>query len=138
LRDIPRRFVMDSTFVRRDFYIQPPDENATPEEWQRWLKKDNRKAAAHKAAYTRSLVQQEAPEEYQGTAMRKVDGVWKQVPAMGFVGDAEQGGAQAQPIVEEMQEQVAILKRMGVHLHKPTTKSKGKSARRRRNKRGRK
>jgi len=127
---------MDSTFVRKDFYIQPPEKDATPEEWAKWLKKDNRKAAAHKAAHTRSLVHEEVPEEYQAGTTRKINGVWKQVPAVGFSGDGEEN-VQVQPIVEDTQEQVAILKRMEQYRNIRGGTRKGKSARRHANKKRR-
>lgn len=130
---------MDSTFVRKDFYIDPPAENADPKEWEEWLKKDQRKASAAKAAYTKSLEHSETPEEFQSSSMRKVGGVWKQSIAVGFSGDAEsENGCTVEPIVDSKQEQLAILARMEQNRNKRGGKKKGKSARRHKNRKRRK
>jgi hypothetical protein len=130
---------MDSTFVRKDFYIEPPKEDASPKEWAEWLKKDNRKAAAHKAAHTRTLEHAEAPEGMQAVGMRKVGGVWRQAVAVGFSGDAEsENGCTVEPIVESTQEQAAILHRMEQNRNVRGGKREGKSARRHKNKKRRK
>lgn len=101
---------MDSTFVRKDFYIDPPAKDATSDEWQKWLKKDNAKAAAAKRAHTKSLAHADLPDFAQGQTMRKINGVWKATTAIGFVGDAETG--HVEPIVPENQERDYILARM--------------------------
>ena len=44
-----------STFVRKAFYSDPPAKGATPAEWAEWADKDDRQAAADKAAYTKGL-----------------------------------------------------------------------------------
>lgn len=129
---------MDSTFVRQDFYIQPPEKDAPAKEWAEWMRKDSRKAAAHKAAYTRSLDHAETPEEFQSGSMRKVGGVWRQAVAIGFVGDVEEGTCTVEPIVESTQEQSAILARMEQSRNKRGGSKKGKSARRHKNRKRRK
>jgi len=131
--------MMDSTFIRKDFYIQPPDKDASPEEWAKWLKKDNRKAAAHKAAHTRTLEHADLPEAIQSVGMRKIGGVWRQAVAVGFSGDAEsENGCTVEPIVESTQEQAAIVKRMEEHRNKRGGTRTGKSSRRHKNKKRRK
>ena len=125
---------MDNCFVRKDFYIDPPKETATPKEWFEWAKKDDRKARAAKAAHTRSLEHSEVPEEFQSGAMMKVGGVWRQSVAIGFSGDADsEGGCNVQPIVESDQEKIAILHRLEMNRNKRGGTKSGKSARRRAN-----
>lgn len=129
---------MDSTFVRKDFYIDPPADNASAEEWLKWLKKDQRKAAAAKAAYTRSLDHADTPEEFQETATRKVNGRWVQCTMVGFTGDPDSdAGAQAEQAVESDQEEVAILRTIEQHRNIRGGTRKGKSARRHANKKRR-
>lgn len=129
---------METTFVRKDFYIQPPAKDAPPEEWAEWLKKDTRKAAAHKAAYTKSLEHADIPEEFQASTMRKVGGVWRQSTAIGFVGDVEDDTCSAEPMVEAGQDRKVILSDMETTRNKRGGTRKGKSARRHKNKKRRK
>jgi hypothetical protein len=102
---------MDNTFVRKDFYVEPPKKDASVEEWNSWLKKDKTAAAAAKRAFTKSQVQGDLPDSAQPTAMRKINGVWKATTAIGFVGDVESG--HLEPVVAENQERDYILARMG-------------------------
>ena len=95
---------MDSTFVRKDFYVTPPAKDSTPEEWATWLKQDQAKAKAAKAAFTRSLKAQEMPAHLNGTATRKINGVWRSTTAIGFTGSVEDGTGQAEAIIEPNQE----------------------------------
>lgn len=130
---------MDSTFIRKSFYIQPPSKDASAEEWAKWIKKDNRRAAAHKAQVTKSLAHADTPEEYAAGTTRKVNGVWKQVPNVGFSGgNGEDEPGEAQPVEEATQERTAIVVRMEEYRHKRGGSRKGKSARRHRNKKRRK
>ena len=102
---------MDNTFVRKDFYIQPPTKDAKPEEWTTWLAKDKAEAIKAKRAFTRTLAHAELPDFAQGQSMRKINGVWKSTTAIGFVGDAETG--HMEPTVEALQKKEYILARMG-------------------------
>jgi hypothetical protein len=135
-----KRKIMEtvSCFVRKDFYIQPPAKDASPDVWAKWLKADARKAAAAKAAHTRSLAHSDAGDDLQETAMRKVGGVWKQCLSLGFVGDAESETLSAEPTVEAKQDNLISLARMELTRNKRGTKSKGKNARRKANKKKRK
>jgi len=132
---------MDNTFVRKDFYINPPAKDASPEEWQKWLKKDKHAAIQARKAFNKTLAQAELPDFAQGTSMRKVNGVWKQSTAIGFVGDAETGGS-LEPMVEENQMRDYIRARLtgtdrGVsHVRSATEKRKARRARRKARKAG--
>lgn len=129
---------MDSTFVRQDFYIDPPSADADPKEWAEWLKRDNRKAAAAKAAHTKSLEYADTPEEFQSGSMRKVGGVWRQSVAVGFNGSAEEGTCTVEPVMEATQEKATILSAMEENRNKRGGSKSGKSARRHKNRKRRK
>lgn len=128
----------DMGFIRQDFYIQPPEKDASPEVWNEWLKRDNRKAAAAKAAHTKSLDFHDRPEEFAESTTRKVDGRWVQTTAIGFTGDSENGTCEAEAMVEADQPKVFILADMERTRHTRGSKSASKSKRRRQNKRRRK
>jgi hypothetical protein len=101
---------MDSTFVRRDFYIAPPSENAAPSEWARWLKADRLKAAAAKRAWTKAQ-KPAALEDRPDTAavVVKRHGKWTQSVALGFSGDFESGNGSLEPIEEATQDNVITM-----------------------------
>ena len=103
---------MDSTCVRKDFYLDPPAKGSPPEAWEVWLKADRKEAAKAKAAYTRSLKAVEMPAHLNGTATRKINGVWRSTTAIGFTGSAEDGTGQAEAIVEPTQERDFIRARL--------------------------
>jgi hypothetical protein len=128
---------MENCFVRKDFYIDPPSKDSSKEDWAKWIKKDDRKARAHKALYTRSFKQEDAPDEYQAHTQRKIGGVWRQTSAIGFTGGDEEH-SNVEPIVESDQEKLAILRRMEEHRNVRGGSKKGKSARRRANRKARK
>ena len=72
-----------STFIRRDFYLEPPGKNATPEQWQEWLKKDALKARGAKSAFTRAQKAQECDDPRLNTmGVVKIGGVYRQTPAV--------------------------------------------------------
>jgi hypothetical protein len=93
---------MDKTFVRRSFYLEPPQKGATQEEWENWLKLDDQEAKTAKARFTRSRKSQQL-EDTPAMNVSKVRGVYKQVPALGFVEQGESGG-RFEPIIEAPQE----------------------------------
>jgi hypothetical protein len=93
---------MGNTFVRQDFYIDPPKKDAAAEEWKAWIDKDNRAATNAKRAYTRSQVQGDIPESAQETSMRRVNGVWKATTNIGYVGNEDSG--HLEPTIEATQE----------------------------------
>ena len=84
-----------SEFVRKDFYLEPPAKGASVEEWEAWLKADNRKAAAHKASHTKAQEHGEVsdlPGFVPGMAIKGTGGVYRQqYTAIGFGGDWENG-----------------------------------------------
>jgi hypothetical protein len=92
-----------NTFVRESFYIDPPTQTSTPEQWEEWIKQDNRQAAAAKRKYTKHQKHCELPDFAQGNTMRKIGGVWRQSTPIGFSGDIEAGG-HLEPTVEASQE----------------------------------
>ena len=94
---------MDSTFVRKDFYVTPPPAGSSPEVWDAWLKADRKEAIKAKAKFTRSQKAGEVPTSMQQSAMRKINGVWKATTPIGFAGSVEDGG-QLEPMVEATQE----------------------------------
>ena len=131
-------------FVRKDFYIDPPAKNASPEEWQAWLQADKRKAAAAKAQYTKSFEQvTEAPEWLAGNADMvtvKRDGVHTQGTIVGFTGSAEEGTLQVErvcpkPLPDSLIELKSKVLDLELTRHKRGGNRNGKSARRRKNKR---
>jgi hypothetical protein len=127
------------TFVRQSFYLEPPN-NASPEEWQEWLRQDNLKARGAKAAFTRSQKAQECDIPYltgeglvrENLGLVKFNGVWSQSPAM-FSGSAEDGTVQREVAVESSQAREAILSRQE-HPHRTgsrTRRGRAKSKRQR-------
>lgn len=96
-----------NTFVRKDFYVQPPTKTATKEEWQQWIKADSFKARAAKAQYTKNQAREtiELPE----TVTRKVNGKWVQTGLIGFIGEGEDKYS-LEPIQEETQTQTVERK----------------------------
>lgn len=107
--------MQDTTFVRKAFYVEPP-RNASVEEWQEWLKKDTRKATAAKAKHSRlankSALESGQVELPETSSTMKINGVYRQVTPIGFMGSAEEGTCTVEPIVSAAQEQEAILMRM--------------------------
>jgi hypothetical protein len=138
---------MDNTFVPKPFYIEPPAKDATVEEWNAWLERDKRKAAAAKAAHTRSLEQAEVPtwlgnsEVWQSGGMtdRVVGGVHTQDELVGFTGDVEEGTCTPEAVCpmpgpEALVDIKAAFLDVASRDHKRAGSRKGKSARRRKNK----
>jgi len=127
-----------NTFVRKAFYSNPPGADATSEEWLAWAAKDDRKAAAAKAAYTKSFEQQECPTWLEGeTVTTKQNGVHRSTSLVGFTGSAEEGTCRVERAVEAGQEHhVALVSMEKARNRRGGTKS-GKSARRRKNKKRR-
>jgi len=128
-------------FVRKDFYIQPP-EDGNPKEWLKWQKADDRKAAAHKRAVTMAQEYCETPEELQETTMRKVGGVWRQSLPIGIASGNAEEGYQAEPMVEAKQEfHIALVnmeatrnKRAGTSAAKREAQRKRRLSKRKNNK----
>ena len=127
---------MAEEFIPKDFYIEPPQPNATEDEWKKWLRKETRKQAAHKAAHTRSIAQQDAPDSFFGS-VKKVHGVWKQSASFGYA-DGTSEDSEIVSTEDGSQEKDMILVDMELNRHKRGGSKKGKGARRRRNKRNKK
>jgi hypothetical protein len=117
---------VDKCYVRKSFYLTPPTMNAPEAEWQDWLKKDNRAAQTAKAKHTRSL--KGSSETNIDYSTRKVQGVWKSVPILGFVGEGDQNG-HVEPVFEATQE-VSIDKAREFLLHAKGGRTKAAKERR--------
>jgi hypothetical protein len=91
-----------STFVRAEMYVEPPAKGASVQEWKEWLKKDKAEAIKAKRAYTKSCAPGELPQAMSDTILRKVNGRWKQVAAVGCTGD--ENSYSLEPMVDAIQE----------------------------------
>jgi hypothetical protein len=95
---------MASAFVRKDFYILPPEKDADPTQWKAWLKADNNKARGAKAAFTRAQKAEECTDPRLNRAgMVRQGGVWRQSVAL-WSGSAEEGTLVREVAVEATQE----------------------------------
>lgn len=121
-----------SVFVEKEFYHEPPTPDASPEVWEKWLAREKKSRAAHKAQHTKA--QEVDPEAYEsmfhseGFAV-KVNGVYKQQDSfVGFGGSKEDGTLTIEPGVKEDQEHRINLAQMEVLRHRKGTdpQSKGK------------
>jgi len=85
--------IIDTSFVRKDFYVNPPKTGASREEWEAWLEADAKAAASAKRAHTRASKDQprELPESLAQGIVTKVNGVYRQSCLVGFTGDKEAG-----------------------------------------------
>jgi hypothetical protein len=130
------------TFVRKDFYIQPPAKNAKPEEWTVWQEKDRRAAIAARRSWNKLHAKDEVISLPEATSTLRVGGVWKQTTALGFVGGSDDSGGHLEPIVEATQERDYIRARMtgtdrGVsHTRSVTSKHKARRDKRKARKGG--
>jgi hypothetical protein len=106
---------MSSTFVRQDFYIQPPKKDSSVEAWETWMAADRKEAIKAKRAFTKAQESCDLPESAQESSMRRVNGVWKQTTAIAFIGSIESGSLE--PTVEATQELDYIRARFEVRQH---------------------
>jgi len=118
----------DLGFIREGFYIDPPAKDASPDEWQQWVRADDRKAAAAKAKYTKSLDHSSVPVEFAESTTRKVDGKWTQTTNIGFSGDFEAGNGNLEIAVEGDQDKVICLADMEARRNRKGSRPKGRSA----------
>jgi len=81
--------VVETSFVRKEYYVEPPIKGSAPEVWQAWLEADKQAASAAKRAFTKSQKHAELPEHLQARVVSKVGGVYRQSAMVGFVGDGE-------------------------------------------------
>ena len=129
--------IIDSSFVRADFYCEPPT-NGNVAEWKAWQKDDNNKARAAKAAYTKSFKDADKPEELTEGAVRKINGCWRQCLNLALSGDSEGDGfISAEPVTEAEQEAIITAQQLESARHKRGGRREGKSARRRANRKAR-
>ena len=93
------------TFVRRGFYMNPPSANASADDWFTWSEADEKAARVEKAKFTRQRNRHTANvDTLSAFGVRKVNGVYKQVPAVGFTGSVEGHNIQIEPAIEATQE----------------------------------
>jgi len=102
--------VVEASFVRREYYVEPPAKGASVEAWQAWQKADRQAAINARRAFTRAQHHAEIPEFLAPKVVSKVGGVYRQSALVGFVGNAESGGAQAEVAVEATQDRSVILR----------------------------
>ena len=115
-----------------EFLVQPPSADATVQEWEAWLKKEQRVESARKAAHTRTQAHTDIPEQYQATGMRKVGGCWTQALSLGFSGSADDDTLQGEVVVEANQDYDLALADMESKRNKRGKgRKKGDSQRRR-------
>lgn len=99
--------LVDSSFVRKDFYHEPPAKDATVEVWNEWLRKDKAAAIAAKREHTKKQAHGEIPEALQARVVSKIGGVYRQSTMVGFVSDGADS-ARIEPAVEADQDQVVL------------------------------
>lgn len=117
------------TFVRQSFYVQPPKSNASAEEWEDWMEKDNMAARTAKAKFTRAANKAKDFDALPDFHTAKVNGRYKQVIAVGFVGQGEDGGSM-EPIQSAQQElTIDEARKMILHKSGGTRKNRNKANR---------
>lgn len=123
---------MDSTFVRKDFYLAPPAKDAGPEEWKNWLRKEALKARGAKAAFTRQQKAQECDDpRLSRSGLVKIGGVWRSSVAV-WSGSAEEGTLTREVAVDAPQEeQIEAERRAADTTHKRGNKRKNRNRNRR-------
>ena len=127
---------MENTFVRKDFYTEPPDRNANPEEWTKWAEQDDRQARADKARFTRLQNKTTQAGELPESSTVKIGGVWRQAVAFGFSGSVDEGTLTREVLVEASQEQdVEQVKQSLEVFHRRAGKRRNRNKARRANKR---
>ena len=99
-------------FEEKMFYIEPPQADASLEQWDAWMRRDAAKRRGAKAAATRKLEYADTPDDLQESGMRKVNGRWQQCLSIGFTGSAEDESLQGEVAVEATQEREAVSLRM--------------------------
>jgi len=124
--------VVDSNFVRKDFYLDPPKKGAPVEEWNAWLEADRKAAIQAKRAYTLSQVHGELPEFLQPRTLSKVGGVYRQSAMVGFVGSAEKDNLAVEAAVDAEQGKRLTHEGMEANRHARGTQSGNRKARNRR------
>jgi len=142
-----RELLSQLNWEDREFFVEPPSNNASIEEWEAWLVEDKKARTVSKTKHTK-LINSLADEmgitaddfvnEIPTEITRKVNGKYSQGVLVGFTGDSEQGTCQAEAVVDAQQTKIAILHSWADQNAKRGTKSKGRSARKRAAKRAKK
>ena len=68
------------------FYTSPPNTRDT-KSWEDWLHSERKMEILARRKETREMIAGDIPQIYQDTVLRKVNGTWKQVTAIGGTGD---------------------------------------------------
>ena len=130
--------ILESTFVERSFYVEPPQKNASVEEWKAWDEKDTQARTQAKAKHTRiQNILAEANGEQIDVAVpelcvRKINGCYRQVSPVALTGDFEQGTGSLEPACEEQQTKAMILARQQAeNAKRGSSTSNSRSSRRR-------
>jgi hypothetical protein len=119
---------MDSTFVRKAFYLEPPDKNAKPEAWDKWIKAESLKARAAKASFTRKQAHSYMPQ----MGMSKIGGVWRQSVMVGLSGSADNETLTREILVDASQEKdIEVARQIESAVHRRGGNRKNRNARRR-------
>jgi len=128
--------IVDGSWVRKDFYIQPPTKDAPAKEWEEWIEADKLAAAADKRKHTMGLKHADTPENMRPKAMSKIGGVWRQSPMVGLVGSVEDGSFGFEAVDDTTPHRVMALREMEAQRSKGrSTPSKKRAKRNRRRKR---
>ncbi len=127
----PDEGIVEASFVRKEFYLEPPEKGASPEAWKLWLEADRQAAIAAKRAFTKAQKHGELPETARPTRMTKIGGVWRQTALVGLTGDAETDSLALEPGIEADQERKMILARQEAEAKARGTRSKARAKRQR-------
>ena len=131
----------------REFFITPPNANDSIEKWEQWLEEDKTARTVSKTKHTKminnlagemGITADDFVKEIPSEIVRKVGGVYTQGVMVGFTGDSEQGTCQAEPVVDAQQVKFAIMNKWAEENAKRGSKSKGRSARKRKAKQAKK
>jgi|GEM_PF-5217075 len=125
--------IQDTSFVAKEFYVEPPTAGSSADTWRKWLKDDHSQRKAARARFTRSLSQASAPINEDTIGAYKQNGVYRQGAALGFQGSAEDNSLTLEASVEASQEYHIALVNMESTRHRRGGTRKGKTSRRRKN-----
>ena len=140
-----RDIIACASFEDRSFFVDPPANDASIEEWEKWMEKDKTARTAAKAAHTRAIntLAEESEENIDFSpdmpqeVARKVGGVYKQGQVVGFAGDSEEGTCTVEPAQDAQQTKLAIMSSWAEET-KRGSKSKSRVSRKRKARRARK
>ena len=103
------------SFVRSSFYVEPPTNQASVEEWQTWLQQDHKAVIQAKRAFTRSL-KDRSYDDLPAMSVAKVGGVYRQVSAVGF---SDGGLEPSQQATQELDVEVLEARANKIRSRKP-------------------